>query len=162
MADVARLGEHGIEVHCARATELSQNIKDPVDVVFMSNFLEHLPDKHTLLSVLSQCCAVLKSGGHIMVLQPNIRYVGPAYWDYIDHHIALTENSLVEALDISGFKVETLIPRFLPYTAKSTLGHVARYSAAASMRLYLRIPLVWKVFGGQTFVTAAKVGTHDS
>lgn len=59
-----------------------------------------------------------------MILQPNIRYVGPAYWDYIDYHIALTEHSLVEALEVTGYRIERLIPRFLPYTAKSNLGRL--------------------------------------
>src|SRR5207247_9004253 len=42
-----------------------------------------------------------------------------AYWDFIDHHVALTERSLTEAASAAGFDVEHLVPRFLPYTTKS-------------------------------------------
>ena len=45
---------------------------------------------------------LLKPGGRVMVLQPNIRLTGPAYWDFIDHKVALTEKSLVEAAELAA------------------------------------------------------------
>ena len=36
-----------------------------------------------------------------IVLQPNIRLVGPRYWDFIDHKVALTERSLLEAAELA-------------------------------------------------------------
>ena len=80
----------------------------------MSNFLEHMPDKMVLLAVLEECKRALKPGGRVVILQPNIRYAGPQYWDYIDHHIALTEHSLKEALEICGFKIQKIVPQFCP------------------------------------------------
>ena len=93
-----------------------------------------------------------------MILQPNIRYVGAKYWDYIDHHIALTEESLREGLEVSGFHVVRMIPRFLPYTAKSSLGRLVspeHYENLVS--LYLKNPLAWRLLGQQTFVLARKL-----
>ncbi len=29
----------------------------------------------------------------MLVLQPNIRYVGGAYWDFLDHHLPLTDRT---------------------------------------------------------------------
>lgn len=154
---VGILREVGVEVFQVPAGEFGSHFRDKADVVFMSNFLEHLPSKSVLLEVLGECFRVLKSGGSLLILQPNIRYVGPAYWDYIDHHIALTENSLVEALLISGYKITKVIPRFLPYTAKSKIGHLVRSDRMAWLvKWYLRLPLLWKFFGGQTFVVAQK------
>jgi hypothetical protein len=121
----------------------------------LSNFLEHLPTKQAVFEVLTECRKVLSRGGRLMVLQPNIRYVGAAYWDYIDHHIALTEKSLAEALEVSGFTIEVLLPRFLPYTAKSRSGALASGRLGKGLiALYLKFPILWRIFGSQTFVVA--------
>lgn len=143
------LKERGVLVYRIPATELSRHLPEKADVIFMSNFLEHLPDKRTLLEVLEECRKSLRPGGRLLVLQPNIRYVGAAYWDYIDHHIALTEESLREALEISGFRITRMIPRFLPYTAKSKLS-----ALSGLVGLYLKLPFLWRIFGKQTFVVA--------
>jgi hypothetical protein len=45
------------------------------------------------------------------------------------------------------------IPRFLPYTTKSRLP-----SGPALVRLYLKVPLAWRVLGAQAFVVATPTG----
>jgi SAM-dependent methyltransferase len=159
LSEHARILENqGIETYIVPATEFSHRLDSPVDTVFMSNFLEHLPSKKLVLDVLAECHNALRPGGQVLILQPNIRYTGPAYWDYIDHHIALTEHSLTEALEISGFKIVEMIPRFLPYTAKSTVGHLASGQRTRMMvSLYLKNPWLWKLLGQQTFVSARKL-----
>lgn len=158
---VLALSNYGIEVVQAPATELKsalQNVVEgeKVDVVFMSNFLEHLPNKRMVLDVFAQCYQVLRAGGRLLILQPNIRYAKADYWNYIDHHIALTENSLREALEISGFRISKIIPKFLPYTAKSRLGLFASGKAARHLvKWYLRLPILWRIFGAQTFIAAS-------
>ena len=152
---VELLREEGIEVHRVSACSLSSVLDDKVDAVFMSNFLEHLPNKKMLLDILSQCKEALKPEGKLIILQPNIRYAGSAYWDYIDHHIALTEHSLTEALEVTGFNVQVMIPRFLPYTAKSRVGRLANIIGTKKLvSIYLKVPLLWRIFGKQTFVVA--------
>jgi len=147
----------GIRVIQASAVEFADRLDAPVDVVMMSNLLEHLPEKDDVFRVLEQCQRALAPGGLLMILQPNIRYVGPAYWDYIDHRIALTEHSVVEALEVMGFEVLRLIPRFLPYTAKSWLGRLVDGPLGnAIIALYLKLPLLWRIFGRQTFVVARR------
>ena len=154
---VKELEKKGIDVVQSAATEFADKLEEPADVVFMSNFLEHLPNKRVLLDVLDECYQALKPGGRVIILQPNIRFVGVAYWDYIDHHIALTEKSLVEALEVAGFDVINLIPRFLPYTAKSNLGKaVGGGKNDWLMRLYLKLPFLWRLFGQQTLVVARR------
>lgn len=160
---VRELEAQGIEVLQCEASKMPERLDCKVDIVFMSNFLEHLPTKRVLLEVIDSCREVLKPGGRVMILQPNIRYVGPAYWDYIDHHIALTEHSLTEALEVSGFEIEEMIPRFLPYTAKSVIGrsiNILNVLGITSQQLitwYLQFPIVWKICGKQTFVVAKRV-----
>jgi len=125
------------------------------DVAFMSNYLEHLPSAEAVVAQMRQVQRVLKPGGRMIVLQPNIRFVGGAYWDFLDHKVPLTERSLTEAAETSGFEVERLIPRLLPYTTKSRLPQ-----HPALVRAYLRVPFAWRILGKQTLLVAkATAGT---
>lgn len=119
------------------------------DVVFMSNYLEHLSSGDAVLQQLREAKKVLRTGGRLIVLQPNIRYVGAAYWDFLDHKVALTDRSLAEAATVAGFTVERLIPRFLPYTTKSRLP-----THPALVRAYLAFPPAWRLLGGQALLVA--------
>jgi SAM-dependent methyltransferase len=142
----------GPNVHFVRVDGLALSTAVPrghFDVAFVSNYLEHLPDPDAVIRQLAELRAVLRPGGRLIVLQPNIRYVGAAYWDFIDHRVALTEKSLVEAANAAGFDVETLIPRFLPYSTKSRLPR-----SGWLVRAYLRIPLAWRILGKQTLLVA--------
>jgi len=90
-----------------------------IDVVFASNFFEHLLTKRGLLRTLAEVRRVLRPGGRLLILQPNIRDAGGAYWDFFDHHLPLTERSLVEALELAGLKPIEVRRRFLSFTSKS-------------------------------------------
>ena len=113
--------------------------------VFMSNYLEHLRSPDDVIEQLRVAFDLLAPGGRVIVLQPNIRFTGGAYWDFIDHKVALTERSLVEAAELAGFRTVHLIKRFLPYTTKGKLPADARL-----VRLYLALPLAWRLLGQQT------------
>ena len=127
------------------------------DAAFMSNYLEHLPNSDAVRAQLRQVRRVLKPGGRMIVLQPNIRFVGGAYWDFIDHKVAITDRSLVEAAVLSGFEVERLFPRLLPYSTKSRLPQ-----HPALVRAYLRTPLAWRLLGKQALLVAkARVRTRS-
>jgi SAM-dependent methyltransferase len=115
------------------------------DVVFMSNYLEHLPSSSTAIRQLEVACELLKPGGRLLVLQPNIRLIGGRYWDFIDHSLALTESSLVEATALAGLETIRTIVRFLPYSTKSRL---PRHPLL--VRAYLSFPLAWILLGKQT------------
>ena len=122
-----------------------------LDVVFTSNFFEHLPDKLALKLTLIEAARCLKPGGQLIALGPNIKFVQGAYWDFWDHFLSLTELSLSEALDNNGYRVERAVPRFLPYT---TINQPA--FPMAFVRLYLRLPLLWPWFGRQFLVVARR------
>jgi SAM-dependent methyltransferase len=137
-----------VEVLRSASTDLSPVADGSVDVVFSSNFFEHLPDKDALLTTLGECHRVLRPSGRILVLMPNIRYLPGRYWDYLDHHLPLTHVSLVEAFELSGFDDEVVIPKFMPYTVKDSRLPVR----AELIRLYLACKPLWWLLGRQMFV----------
>lgn len=123
-----------------------------LDAVFTSNFFEHLPDKACLKRTLQQAFRCLKPGrGRLIALGPNVKYLPGAYWDFFDHHIALSESSLGEALEIEGFVLEKVVPRFLPYT----LVNAPEYPILL-LKLYLALPWLWWIKGRQFLIVAAR------
>jgi len=140
-----------IEFHATRADDLSAIGDGEVDVVFTSNFFEHLPDKSALASVLSEVARVLKLGGTVIAMGPNIKHVPGAYWDFIDHHLPLTELSLAEAFHMAGIDAREVYSKFLPYTTQSRLPQ-----APFLVRLYLAFPLAWKLLGKQFLLIGSK------
>lgn len=149
--ETAQFAKEDVKVFQCRSTDLSPLTDSSFDVIFMSNFLEHMETKADILKTLSECFRILSPGGKVLVLGPNIRYAYREYWDFFDHYIPLSDKSLVEALHLTGFAVESVFPRFLPYTTKSKLP-----SYAFLIRSYLKMPLIWKVLGKQLFIAAKK------
>ncbi len=127
-----------------------------LDVVFTSNFFEHLPHKTALGLTLDQVHRCLKPGGRLIALGPNIKYLPGAYWDFWDHYLPLTETSLSEGLVNRAFDIERCIPRFLPYTMVKS-----RQYPVSFIRLYLKLPLAWRLFGKQFLVVAQPSPIED-
>ncbi len=117
--------------------------------VFMSNYLEHLETSDAVVDQLRVVRQLLRPGGRAIVLQPNIRLVGPRYWDFIDHKVALTERSLLEAAELAQLHTVELVTRFLPYSTKGRLPTDARL-----VRAYLRFRPAWWLLGRQTLLVA--------
>jgi SAM-dependent methyltransferase len=120
-----------------------------LDVVFTSNFFEHLPDKTSLGKTLDEVHRCLKPGGSIIAMGPNIKYLPGAYWDFWDHYLPLTDLALTEALETREFKTDVCIGRFLPYTMAGK-----RQTPAAIIKAYLALPVAWPFFGKQFLVVA--------
>jgi len=121
------------------------------DCVLLSNFLEHLDSTREVIALLVRVRELLKSGGRVIILQPNFRLLGPAYFDFVDHKTILTDKGIEEALNIAGFKIERRIIRFLPYTTKSKLPQ-----HPFLVRLYLLLRPAWFLMGKQSLFVAAK------
>jgi SAM-dependent methyltransferase len=136
------------EQDCSTRWPLSDST---LDLVFTSNFFEHLPSKSSLEATLREAWRCLRPGGQIVALGPNIKYLPGTYWDFWDHALPLTELSVAEGLQLAGFTVEQTIPRFLPFT----MSNRRRYPLFF-LRAYLRLPFIWPVFGQQFLVIAKK------
>jgi SAM-dependent methyltransferase len=149
--DAVKRAAPGVEIlaqNCAQPWAVPEN---SLDVVFTSNFFEHLPTKHELQDTLTQTWRCLRPGGRIIALGPNIRYLPGEYWDFFDHYLALTELSLGEAMAETGFTVEKQIPRFLPYTMSR-----GGQPPVWILRLYLNLRFAWPLFGKQFLVVGRK------
>ena len=124
---------------------------ETLDVVFTSNFLEHLPDKKSVEATLDEAFRCLKKGGKIICMGPNIKHVPGAYWDFWDHFVPITEDSLAEVLRLKDFHIEKKIGRFLPYTMSDGF-----QPPLIGLSLYLRLPFVWPLLGKQFLVVGEK------
>jgi dolichol-phosphate mannosyltransferase len=146
-----QLTARGVEFHQGFINRLEFLPDASVDLVFSSNVLEHMPDKQVIDAVLLEAHRVLKPGGHIVLMGPNVRLLPGAYWDYWDHYVAISDRSLAEALRIAQFSVVDQIAAFMPYTTKSALP-----KAAWMVRLYLRNRWIWPVVGKQFLLRARR------
>lgn len=136
------------EQDCSHAWPLPD---ESLDLVFTSNFFEHLPSKQALAETLTQARRCLRKGGLLLAMGPNIRFIGGSYWDFWDHHLALTDSSMVEILEIQGFEMVRVIARFLPYTMVNR-----RTAPDMLVSLYLKFPLLWRLLGKQFLIIARK------
>lgn len=133
------------------STDLSAVPTASVDIAFASNFFEHLT-RSDVVETMREVARTLRPNGRFLILQPNIRFCAKDFWMFFDHITPLDQYSLAEALEMSGFRVTKTIVRFLPFTTKSKLP-----KSLGLVRLYLRLPLLWRIFGQQTFMIAEPV-----
>ena len=163
--NVSAAERHAMDLNPATASQLGDEVTfhqqdcsapwpfepDSLDLVFTSNFFEHLPDKDTLSKTIARVRKHLKPGGRLLMLGPNIAVLKGRYWDFWDHHVALSDQSAAELLELHDFRVEANRPRFLPYNMSRV-----RRRPLFLVKLYLRLPFAWSLFGHQFFLAARK------
>ena len=145
-----RIAGYSIFLHqdCSTSWPIEDNA---LDVVFTSNFLEHLPSKDLVDNTLREAFRCLRYGGKIICLGPNIKFVPGSYWDYWDHFIPITEESIAETLSLKGFRIIRKIDRFLPYTMSG-----GNPPPLILVKIYLKLTFMWRLFGKQFLVIAEK------
>ena len=125
---------------------------ESLDLVFASNFFEHLPNKDSLDRTMTEIRRALKPAGRLIVMGPNISVLKGRYWDFWDHHVALSDASLSELLEIHNFNIEYSLSKFLPYNMVRV-----RRRPLFLIHLYLRLSWIWPLFGKQFMIVAQKV-----
>ncbi len=121
------------------------------DGVFVSNFLEHLPTNEHVATFLEKMHGCVSAGGSIAVLGPNFRYCARHYFDFADHSLPMSHLAVVEHLYAARFDPVLVVPRYLPISFRG------RFPASATLaRLYLKLPLMWRVLGKQFLIVARK------
>ena len=154
--ETQRFAARGVVLHHVSA-ELAGDVlpADHFDCVFVSNFFEHCQTRQQLLLVLRVIHRAMKSSGKLLILSPNYKHAVRAYFDYFDHHLPLTDRSMAEALAIAGFDIAESIAQTLPLSTHGRLPQ-QRLLLRALVHAYLRLPVVWKLFGSQFFIVAHK------
>lgn len=147
---IATHASAGVETRVLDAgRDLSQLPAGEFDAILASNVLEHFePD--TASRMIGEAAALLKSGGRMIIIQPNYRYAYRSYFDDYTHRSIFSDVSLVNLLRSHGFRIEHCEPRFLPYSMRNVRGTVPAWL----IRAYLRSP--FKPRAGQMLVVAAK------
>ena len=149
--DIKKHANCDIEIIISTSTDLSRLANNSIDVVYVSNFLEHL-SKEDIIKTLNEIHRVLKVSGKILIIQPNYRYCHKDYWMFFDHLTPLDDRSLTEALEINGFEVILNKPKFLPFTLKNRLP-----KNRFLLKIYLKSGFLQSIFGQQAFVAAKKI-----
>lgn len=120
-----------------------------LDVVFASNFVEHLKEDE-LEKYITVIFSKLKPNGNLILLQPNYRLSYKNYFDDYTHVKEWSDVGIKDYLKSKGFKVTKCIPGFLPFSMKSKLP-ISRFL----IWCYLRSPI--KPFAKQMLVVAKKI-----
>ncbi len=121
------------------------------DLIFVSNFLEHLATPDEIYRYLVQLRKSLKIGGMLAIMGPNFRYCANEYYDFADHLLPLTHRTIEEHLAAADLRHESTISRFLPLSFRSQ-----RFSSPWLVKLYLAVPIFWRLFGKQFFIVASR------
>lgn len=153
--DIKKYAGKDVKVFVSNSTNLFQIKDKTIDVVFISNFFEHL-SKEDINKTIKEVYRVIKDDGSLLVLQPNFRYCYKDYWMFFDHITALDHRSLCEVLETNNFNIVECKPKFLPYTTKGKLP-----KSLFLLDLYLKLPFIQKLLGKQVFIYAKKQGMEE-
>jgi SAM-dependent methyltransferase len=121
------------------------------DLVFISNFLEHLHSQEEVADFLTKMYGVLAEGGKIVIMGPNFKYVYKQYFDFADHTVILSELGVAEHLYGAGFEIDNIYPKFLPLSFRGGLP-VNRFL----IKMYLSMPFAWGFLGKQFLLIGTK------
>jgi SAM-dependent methyltransferase len=119
--------------------------------IWISNFLEHLPDQETVAAFLERMYRCLAPDGRIAIMGPNFRFCAKEYFDCADHSVILTHVGVEEHAYAAGLEIDSVVQRFLPYSFRGRLP-----ASAALTRRYLSAPLAWRRFGKQFLVVGRR------
>ena len=148
--DIKKYASVDVEVIICKSNKMDPIDSGLIDVVFLSNIFEHLGRK-VIVETIQELYRILKPGGKVIILQPNIRFTYRDYWMFFDHITPLDDRALIEVLGSLKFKMEETIVKFLPYTTKKRL-----ITSVFLVRLYLHLKVIWPIFGKQSLLIATK------
>ncbi len=143
-----KYADKSVEFLSGNALNLKRFPIESLDLIFASNFLEHLTDEeHKIL--IPQIHSILKKSGKLVLIQPNFSLCKANYFDDVTHVTIFSATSIVEFLKDYNFHIEKIIPGFLPFSMKSKLPKISLL-----VKLYLISPI--RPLAAQMYVVAAK------
>jgi ubiquinone/menaquinone biosynthesis C-methylase UbiE len=122
------------------------------DAIFLSNVIEHMTMAEILIT-FKEIYRILGGGGRLIIISPNFRYSYKSYFDDYTHKTIFTDKSLKDIVIGSGFVIDKLLPKFLPFSADLKLP-----KSPWLTKLYLLSPI--KPFSGQMLCIATKQGVR--
>lgn len=146
--DLGQRAGAGVVAHVGSCSSLTMFGDSSLDVVFASNLFEHLT-RDDLAATLREILRVLRAGGQLLVIQPNFAHCVREYFDDYTHLQVFTHVSLADRLTAAGFRIDRVLPRFLPFSMKSRLP-----KSRWLVRLYLHLP--FRPLGAQMLIVARK------
>lgn len=147
--EMLKFADENVEMHIGDVSTSGCLEKEfSVDLVFASNFLEHL-DRDELDKVIPKIKMVLKPGGRLILIQPNYDLFPDRYFDDPTHKTIFSDKNIKPFLNSFGFSVIKLIPGLLPFSMKSRLPKLP-----ILIRLYLMSPV--RPMAGQMYVVAER------
>jgi trans-aconitate methyltransferase len=144
--EMARFAARGVELRIDDANALPGVAAGSADLIFASNFLEHLtePQLAVLLPRVREC---LSARGRFIVLQPNYTRCAERYFEDPTHVTIFSDSNLAATFESHGLRVLKLVPGLLPFTMNSRLP-----KSGILTRLYLNSP--WKPLAAQMYAVA--------
>ena len=143
-----------VETYISDAKNLDFIEDKSVDVIFASNFLEHINRQDTE-EFIKHTKRILTDQGQLILLQPNYRLNPGRYFDDFTHISIWSDTSLATYLVSEDFTIKKLKPKFLPLSMKSRFP-VFRFL----IRLYLYSPI--KIFPGQMLIVSVPNRTKQN
>jgi SAM-dependent methyltransferase len=137
-----------VDLRIQDATELPGVEDETVDLVFASNFFEHLTARE-IEALLPNVRRVLRRGGRLALIQPNYRLCSDRYFVDPTHKTIFTDQSLATWLEAHGLHVLRVVPGLLPFSMRS---RVPKWPILT--RAYLWSP--WRPFAAQMYVVAER------
>ena len=144
--EMKRFAVEGVELRIESALELPEIAPASVDLLFASNFLEHL-DGEELDELLPAIRRVLAPRGRLILIQPNHRLCAEHYFDDPTHRTLFDDGNIGEWLARHGLRVVKLVPGLLPFSMNSRLPRWGWLT-----RFYLRLP--FRPLAAQMYVVA--------
>jgi SAM-dependent methyltransferase len=146
--EMLHYAESDVELRIEGCTTLPGVPCESVDMIFASNFLEHLAGED-VDELLERVAAVLKPGGRLVLIQPNYRLCAKNYFDDPTHLTIFDDSNIGEWLAKSGLRVVDLVAGLLPFSMNGRLP-----KSGILTRLYLMSP--WKPLAAQMYIVAEK------
>lgn len=81
----------------------------------------------------------------------TIRFLTNQYRDFWDHRIPISDQSIKGVLKLTGFKIDLIIPKFLPFSMSNN-----EQLPLIFLKIYLNLKPVWNFFGKQFFIVGTK------
>jgi SAM-dependent methyltransferase len=140
--------EEGVDLRIEDASHLGDLPPGSVDLVFASNFLEHL-ESNEVEQLLSAARKVLSDRGRLVLLQPNHRRCAEHYFDDPTHKTIFDDRNICDWLKRSDLRARRIVPGLLPFSMKSRLP-----KWPLLVRLYLNSPI--RPLAAQMYVVAGR------